>query len=48
MPRVHRSISCDPELLEWVDKKVEEYYNFEDRSHFIEILIREYKEKIEK
>ena len=47
MTRVRRSISFDPELLTWVDKTVAEDYHFKDRSHFIEVLIREYKNQIE-
>lgn len=48
VPRVHRSISYDPEQLEWVDKKLEENYHFKDRSHYIEISSENNKEKIEK
>lgn len=46
-PRIRRIISFDEALLEWVDKRVESDYHIRDRSHFIEVLIREYKEKIE-
>ena len=48
MARDRRSISFDPELLKWVDSHVEGDYHFKDRSHFIEVLIREYRAKIEK
>jgi len=48
MPRIRRSISFDQDLLEWVDKQVEADYHFKDRSHFIEVLIREYRDRIEK
>lgn len=47
MPRVRRSISFDEALLSWIDEKVEEDYRYKDRSHLIEVALRELKEKIE-
>lgn len=47
MPRVRRSISFEKDLLDWIDKQVEDDYHFKDRSHFIEVVVKEYKDRIE-
>jgi len=47
MPRARRSISFDEELLKWIDKTVETDYRYKDRSHLIEVALRELKEKME-
>jgi len=46
MPRVRRSISFDENLLNWIDQHVEEKYEYKDRSHFIEVLIRRYRDTL--
>ena len=48
MPRERRSLSFDPQLLEKIDKHVEEKYEYKDRSHFFEVLARRYFEKLDK
>ena len=40
-------VSFDIELLEWVDGYLENDFHFMNRSHFIEVLIREYRLKVE-
>ena len=47
MIRVRRSISFDPELLEWINKIVEEKVEYRDRSHLIEIAITRFREETE-
>ena len=48
MTRVRTSISLDKELLERVNKYVESNILFKDRSHFIEVMITEYFESLDK
>jgi len=45
MARVRRSISFNPELLERIDTYVKEHYEYKDRSHFIEVIVRRYFER---
>jgi len=47
MTRSRVTISIPSELLEWMDNHVEEKYEYRDRSHFIEVLISRYREKVE-
>jgi len=48
MVRVRRSISWDPELLAKVDRLIKEDYHFNSRSHFVDVVIREYLTEREK
>lgn len=48
MPRVRLSITLDPDLLEWVNHHVAETYEYKDRSHFVEVLIRRYRDGLAK
>jgi len=47
-PRIMRSISFDRDLLAWINLHVETDHRFRDWSHFIEVFMREYRERIEK
>ena len=42
--RISRSIAFDVGLLKWVNEHIKKTWTLWDRSHFIEVLIREYKE----
>jgi metal-responsive CopG/Arc/MetJ family transcriptional regulator len=46
--RISRSIAFDVGFLKWVDEHIRKTWTLRDRSHFIEVLIREYKERVEK
>ncbi len=47
MPRVRTSISLEKDLLDKINKHLEDNYQFKDRSHFFEVLARKYFEEIE-
>lgn len=42
------NISIPEDLIEWIDMEVEENYRFENRSHFLTVLIEEYKKNKER
>ncbi len=48
MARAKVTISMDSGLLKWMDKHLMDHYEYKDRSHFIEVLIRRYKDSLEK
>jgi metal-responsive CopG/Arc/MetJ family transcriptional regulator len=48
MARERVTISMSPALLKWVDKHIMDHYEYKDRSHFVEVLIRRYKDSLEK
>jgi Arc/MetJ-type ribon-helix-helix transcriptional regulator len=41
------TITLNPNTLAWVDAQIEKDFHYADRSHLIEIALREFKEKIE-
>ena len=47
MTKIRRSISFDEELLEWIDHYVNTHYEYKDRSHFVEVLVRRFKDNVE-
>ncbi len=40
------SITLDPDTLKWVDERVAADYHYADRSHLIEIAVKEMRERL--
>lgn len=43
-PRSRATISLDAELMTWIDKQVDEFVEYRDRSHLIEIALTRFRE----
>lgn len=48
MPKQRISVSLEKELVVWLDKLVEETYEYRDRSHTIEVSLSRLRKQIEK
>ena len=47
MPRLRIDLTLPEELIAWVNEHVEAEPKFRSRSHFFEMLVREYRTKLE-
>jgi Arc/MetJ-type ribon-helix-helix transcriptional regulator len=47
MPKTRITVSLETELVEWLDKLVEETYEYRDRSHTIEVALSRLRKHIQ-